>query len=129
VLDGGELDKLTGVQLGQLVNAALHDQVRGVERPSGAVVVLGGGGVEGGAVEQEIELRLPGRSSPIVREAIEDVFQDQAVMEHDRLGDRAGGGGEIAAEGDDDGIGCEDAAIEQLGHAGGVGGGDPLLLM
>ena len=46
-------------------------------------------------------------------------------MEHDRLGDLAGRGGERAAEGDHDGIGGEGAAIEQLGHAGGVGGGDP----
>ena len=58
--DGDELEELAGVQLGQLVDAALHDQVRGVEGPGGAVVVLGGGGVQGGAVHQEIELRLPG---------------------------------------------------------------------
>src|SRR6185295_17959036 len=94
MLDGDELEELAGVQLGQLVDAALHDQVGSVERPGGALVVLGKGRVEGGAVEEEIELRLPGRSSPTIREAKEDVFQDKAVVDDEGLGDRAGGGGE-----------------------------------
>src|SRR6185436_15244853 len=125
MFDRDELEELAGVQLGQLVDAALHDQVGGVEGPGGTVVVLGKGRVEGGSVEEEIELRLAGDSSPTVREAIEDVFQDEAVMGPQSLGDRAGGGGEIAAEVDHDGIGGEGATVEQLGHAGGVGVGEP----
>jgi hypothetical protein len=126
MLDGRELDELAGAQLGQLVDAALHGQGRGVEGPGGALVVLGKGGVEGGAVEEEIELRLPGRASPTVREAIEDIFQDETVVDHEGHGDRAGRGGETAAEGEHDGIGGVGAAIEQLGDGGGVGGGgDP----
>lgn len=73
------------------------------------MVVLGKGRVEGGSGEEEIELPLAGDSSPTVREAIEDAFQDKAVMDHDGLGDRARGGGEIAAEGDHDGISGEGA--------------------
>jgi hypothetical protein len=67
MLDGDELKELAGVQLGQLVDATLHDQVRGVEGPSGALVVLGKGSVEAaGSVEQEIELCLPGGPSPTI---------------------------------------------------------------
>ena len=98
MLDGSELEEPAGVQLGQLVDAALHAQVRGVEGPGGAMVVLGKGRVEGGAVEQEIELRLPGRASPTVREAIEDVFQDETVVDHEGRGDRAGRRGSEVAE-------------------------------
>jgi hypothetical protein len=83
------------------------------------------GWVEGGSVDEEIELGLTGGPSPIAGQAIEDIFEDQAVVNHEGLGDRAGRGGEIAAEGDHNGIGGQDAAIEQLGHASGVGGGDP----
>src|SRR5262245_1008875 len=107
MLDGDELEELAGVQLGQLVDAALADQDGGVEGPGGTVVVLGKGRVEGGSVEEEIELCLAGDSSPTVREAIEDVFQDEAVVDHEGLGDRAGGGGEIAVEVDHDSIGGE----------------------
>lgn len=62
VLDRDELEKLAGVQLGQLVEAALHDQGGGVEGLGGAVVVLGGGGVEGGASEQDL---TPGHLPPL----------------------------------------------------------------
>jgi hypothetical protein len=59
------------------------------------------------------------------REIFRRVFQDEAVVDDEGLGDRAGGGGESAAEGDHDGVSGEGAAVEQLGHAGGVGGGEP----
>lgn len=86
MLDGDELEELAGMQLGQLVNAALHDHGGGVEGPDGTVVVLGKGRVEGDAVEEEIKLHLPGRPFPTIREAIEDVFQDKTVVDHDGLG-------------------------------------------
>jgi hypothetical protein len=43
-----------GVQLGLLVDAALHGQGGGGEGPGGAVVILGKVRIEGGAVEEDL---------------------------------------------------------------------------
>lgn len=65
------------------MDAALRSQDRGVQESGGAVVVLGEGLVEGAAVEEEIELRLPSRASSVVGEAIDDVFEDKAVVDQE----------------------------------------------
>jgi hypothetical protein len=58
----------------------------GVEGPCGALVVKSGGGVEGGAVEEEVELGLAGLPSPSVREAVDDVVEDEAVVGDEEVG-------------------------------------------
>ena len=125
MLDRGELDELALVQLGDLVDAALLDKVGGVERPGGTLVVEGGGGVDRVAVEEEIELGLAGRPCPVVGEAVDDVFEDEAVVGDEEVGDGAGGGGEIASEVVDDGVGGVGAAVLEVGDGFGVGGDEP----
>ena len=80
MVEGDQLEALAGGQGGDLLNGALVDEVGGVVGPDGAVVVLGVGGVEGGAVQAEIELGLAGLPAPTVGEAVEDVLQDEAVI-------------------------------------------------
>ena len=125
VVEGDQLEALAGVQGCDLVDLALLEEVGGVVGPGGAVVVLGVRGVEGGAVEEEVELGLAGVPSHIVREAVADVLQDEAVVEEHGVGDRAGGGWEGASEVQDDGVGCVGAAVLEVDHRVGVGGGDP----
>lgn len=79
-----------GAQLGVLMDAALLNEVGGVEGPGGALVVLGEGGVEGGAVEEEVEAGLAGGAGAVVGEAVEDVFEDKAVVCDQEDGDGAG---------------------------------------
>ena len=83
----------------------MHEQVRGVEGPGGAVVVLGKGRVKGGAVEEQVLLGLAGEACSLVGEVVEDLLQDQTVLRDECLGDRTGSGGEGASKGDDDGVG------------------------
>src|SRR6185369_11215463 len=105
LLDRGELDEFARVQFGDLVDPALLDEVGGVKRPGGVLVVEGGGGVEGGAVEEEVELGLAGGPSPVVGEAVDDVFEDEAVVGEEEVGDGAGGGGEGGGAGVGRGVG------------------------
>ena len=97
MVEGDQLKALAGVQGCDLVDAALLEEVGGVVGPGGAVVVDSVRGVEGGAGQAEIELGLAGVPSPIVGEAVENVFEDEAVVEDHGVSDRAGGGAAGAA--------------------------------
>jgi len=67
---------------------------RSVEGPGGPLVVESGGRVDRGAGEQEIQLGLAGGPSSVVGEAVDDIFEDQAVVRDKEVGDGAGCCGE-----------------------------------
>src|SRR6185369_6558790 len=91
LLDRGELDEFARVQFGDLVDPALLDEVGGVKRPGGVLVVEGGGGGE------------------------EAVLGGGRLVGEGGGGGGAGGGGEGASEVEDDGVGGVGAAVLEVG--------------
>jgi len=68
---------------------------------------------------------LAGVPSPVVGDAVDHVFEDEAVVRDEEVGDGAGGGGEGASEVEDDGVGGVGAAVLEVGDGVGAGGDEP----